>query len=496
MKKWLIFFLILGFYLSNKKAGAVEKYVTIVNPIRSRELWKDKSLKPLSDQYKIIEKRELKATWLLQDDVLEDREVMAEIKNFNKDQEVGVFLEISKDLALKSRIYFEEERPWHDPGVIFLSAYTRKERGKLIDKIMEDFKKEFGHWPESVGAWWIDSFSLNYMVQKYQIKSALIVTDQKTTDHYGVWGQWWGYPYFPNKDNILMPGKLPVLIIQWALRDPIKAYFGEGPKVSNFSLQANDYISQGLNINYFEKLANIYFDPRNKVGQITVGLETGIESVAYIKEFERQIEWIKEKQIMDVSMSQFSEFYKKVYGGNPEAVYIDKWKLTPKYRENNQLKERIDYKEGWVFKDFYEADKSDFLNRIYKEENLSRKKLIEERDLLKIIFLGTGMVVGIKFLKDKWWIVLGIWITWWVAEHSRYSVVEGEKMVGILVDNLRLVGIGTKGFINKDFPMIVAKSMIKLKIPESFWGGYLLIGVLMAQIYHEIFKTGKNKKSN
>ncbi len=499
MKKRLglvLLWLVVALFWMGMEVKATEKYATVVNPVRSRELWKDKSLEPLLDQYKAVEGRGLKATWLLQNDVLSDKEVMAEIKKFNNNQELGVFLEISRNLALRSRLYFEENRPWHDPGVIFLSAYNRKERKKLIDVMMKDFKAEFGYWPKSVGAWWIDSYSLSYLEKEYKIKSALIVTDQKTTDHYGVWGQWWGYPYFPDKNNILIPGDSSVLVIQWALRDPVKAYFGEGPKVSNYSLQANDYISQGLDINYFNKLANIYFDERNKLGQITVGLETGIESVAFLQEFERQMAWIKKNGIKDVTMSRFSDIYKKSYGKNPPEIYIENWKLTPEYRENKSIDERTDYKKGWVFGDFYQADKSDFLNRIYKENNLKAKKIIDEEVLIRMVAITIGLGVGIKFLKKRWWIALGVWGIWWLGEHFRYSVVEGEKVVGWLVDNLRFVGIGTKGPINRDFSILIAQSMLKLKIPESVYGGYFLVGVLIVQLYYEIFAGRKNKKSN
>lgn len=491
---------VLGHFLT-KNVGvvlAVEKYVTIVNPVRSRELWKDKSLKAIEEQYGVINKNGLKATWLLQDDVLDDRELIEKIKSFDDKQELGIFLEISKKLALKARVYFDEQRPWYDPGVVFLSAYDRNDRTKLIDKMMADFKTIFGYWPKSVGAWWIDSYSLNYLEERYGIKSAMIVSDQKTTDNYGIWGQWWGYPYFPSKNNILVPGDSKVLVIQWALRDPEKAFFGEGPKISNYSMQANDYVSQGLDIKYFEKLAKIYFDTRNKLGQITVGLETGIESVAFIDEYQRQIEWIKNEEIKSTTMSEIADEYKEIYGGNPKETWIGEWKLTPKYRENKRLGERTDYKDNFVFADYYEKDENAFLNRIYEEKNLVKKILLPKEIWLALMAIIMGILLVVLWPKKKWvWILVLLWILLWLIGHTRYSVVGGEKMFGILIDNFRFWGVTDKWrIINNDLPNLVAKSMLKLDIKEINLIGWMLLGALTVKIYGKFIERRKNKKSN
>ncbi len=494
--KLFIFGLSLGilFFGNENVLLAVEKYATIVNPVRSRELWKDKSLKPVEDQYEIINENKVKATWLLQDDVLDDKELVDKIKSFNKDQELGIFLEISKNLTLKSRVYFDEQRPWHDPGIIFLSAYEREDRIKLIDKIMSNFKNSFGYWPKSVGAWWIDSYSLSYLEKKYGIKTALICADQKTTDNYGIWGQWWGYPYFPSKNNILAPGNSKVLVIQWALRDPELAYFGEGPKISNYSLQANDYVNQGLDIKYFEKLANIYFSSRNKLGQITVGLETGIESVNYIDEYRRQIEWIKNEGIISITMSEMADKYKEVYGGNPAEIWIGEWKLTPQYRENNRLGDKINYQNKFVFSDYYEKDGSNFLSRIYEGKNLVEKKIFPKDFGLKLMALIIGLLLVSIWPKRKWLIILTIlWILIYLLGKLRYSVVNEEKIFGVLIDNFRFFGISNKWrIINGDLSNLVAKSMLKLNIVGSSLIEWTLLGALTAKIYEKFTKTKKN----
>lgn len=461
----LIIIYLLPLLITAGRAEAQDRYATIINPVRSRELWIDKSTKPIDDQYGIVRKNELKATWLLQHDVLEDEEIIKKVKGWDKDQEIGVFLEISKKLAYKSRVYFDEQKPWYDPSVVFLSGYDREDRKKIIDKTMTDFKKIFGYWPKSVGAWWIDSYSHQYLEKKYGVTSILICADQKTTDNYGIWGQWWGYPYFPSHDNILVPGESEILVLQWAQRDPERAFFGEGPEYSNFSLQANDYISQKLDTKYFIEIASAYFDKRNKLGQITVGLETGMESVPFINEYARQIEWIKKEGIETVTMGQMAKIYKLTYDGNPEKVHIGDWEMTKEYRENKKLGEKINYEKGVVFNDYYEKDESGFLNRIYSPDNLVKKRMIDNELLVKILVVSAGLLVITKYKKKGIIVVILVLIMYWMIIHVRYSVVDGQRLIGFLIDEFRFVGINLQtGIVNTDLSNLVAKSMLKIKL--------------------------------
>lgn len=465
MKKVIGLMAVLMLLVTGGKVLANEKFVTIVNPVRSRELWKDKSLAPIETQYGAVYKFNLSATWLIQNDVLQDRELVDKVKNFDEKQELGLFLEVSKDLAYRSRVYFDEQRPWYDPGVVFLSGYTLPDRKKMIDRMVLDFKNTFGYIPKSVGAWWIDSYSQQYLEKKYDIKIFLICADQKTTDKYGIWGQWWGYPYIPSPDNILVPGNSKSVVIQWAQRDLEMAYRGEGWEISNHSLQANDYTSLGLDIKYFEKLASEYLAV-DKLGQITVGLETGIESVGNETEFEKQLKWISDNQVASLKMSDFAVQYRNTYDNkNPNKVILGDWVLTPESRINNKLSEETIYQKNMVFNDVYAKDNSEFLNRIYNQNNLVKKKRFDTELIAKIVLLIGGLVVMMKFRKIKWWMVLVVVIMVWMLVHVRYSVVNGEKMVGFLVDSFRFVGVNlSSGIVNSDLSNNVAKSMLKIHL--------------------------------
>lgn len=373
------FFLIVLIFLTlytpayaEEKALCDQRYLTLVNPVRGRDLWIDKSLKPLQDQYELVNKFRFSATWLLQYDVLGDSQLLAIVNSFNNEQEKGIFLEISKKLADDARVTYPVNTPWFAPQAVFLSGYEQTARKKLIDKAFQEFKKQFGYYPSSVGAWWIDSYSVQFMKEKYRITSVLIVADQLTTDNYGVWGQWWGVPYYPSKANILTPAsdlanKQDVVVIQWAQRDPILAY-GEGPKFSNYSLQANDYIRQGKDTKYFIDLVSAYLDCQNPMGQITVGLETGIESVGYLSEYENQLQVLSEiKGLKSVTMSNFyesfSNFFPKLQEKSKLEYMGSHWLMNTNYRSNRKLNDFVRYNQDVAFSDFFIADNKNFLNR-------------------------------------------------------------------------------------------------------------------------------------
>jgi len=511
----------------NAQQPTSNKYVTIVNPIRSRELWKDKSLKPVESQYGIISGLGLKATWLIQDDVVRDKELVATIKQFNPDQELGLFLEVSQELAKKARVYYPTETEWYAPKAVFLSGYKPSERIRLIDTIMADFKNTFGIMPKSAGAWWIDSWSQQYLEEKYQIKTVMIVADQKTTDNYGVWGQWWGYPYHPSPANILVPGNSKTVVIQWAQRDWEKAYLVPGSLASSYSLQANDYTGIGLKFDYFEKLAKQYLSVEN-LGQITIGLETGMESVGQENEYVKQLRWLVDNKITSLKMSQFGDIYRGIYKDkNPKIITLGSWVLTPEYRQNSNLAEKTEYNAEVSFGDKFLADKTDFLNRVLPRTTIRKnlqyfplflliipllyfytKKVspilwvivlflpvfrsfyqsgwkiyfgpvVNHLIISQLLLIGIGELIITKVyqkLKVDWSAWWAVWVLNLLALAARVSVIEGKYYAGFLVDSLRFVGVawsnGVK-FINQDLPGQIAAAMLKFN-PEWIWGRWYI----------------------
>jgi len=355
----LLLVFLFGFIFSPKPVLArenFESFVTIVNPVRGQEFW-SRSFKPLDTpqgQYKILTEEGLPATWLLRYDAISDPEISSFFKSVSSSHELGIFFEITPNFAQKAGVTYNQSESWHRAKSVLLTGYSVEDRQKLITTAFEEFKKTFGYYPKSVGAWWIDANSLTFMKEKYGIKASMVVADQFSTDDYQVWGLYWSTPYYPSKKNGLTPAqtsdsKIDVVQVQWAPRDPFNGY-GPGVQESTYSVQVNDYSStaHNLDISYFEKLFDIYTNPPvpSKFGQITIGLENDF-TWDYGNQYKDQLLVIKrkanERNIRAVTMSQFADWYRQTFPdiSPPHLITSDDplgsggkvvWYMTPYYR--------------------------------------------------------------------------------------------------------------------------------------------------------------------
>lgn len=411
-------------------AGNGKAYVTIVNPIRGRSIWKNSDL--LKPQIQMIVDKKLPATWLIQYEVLHDEEILNLLKNLPKTQEIGLFLEVDETLATQSLVpYLLGEGDWARADKVLLSGYLPSERKRMIDSAFDTFKTKFGFYPESVGSWYIDTLSLDYIVEKFGVSTILDVTDQFQTDGYGVWGKPWGTPYYPSRFNSLIPAqgkedKVNAVKIQWAQRDPVSG-FGKTTFDSTYSVQANDYIGHhGLTSLYFQMLAGSYLFSRNPLTQLTIGLEAGQEGVFYTDELKRQIEILekfqKEKDITFVTMKDFAQYFKTAYPDSSPNFFIEGkdinssmyrafWFTTPFYRigllqDGGDLKLRDFriYSNQLLFSDIGKRDGNETLKRIIPsciteaaEENM--RKIIT--DVKKIDIARNGDEIEIKGVKKE-----------------------------------------------------------------------------------------------
>jgi hypothetical protein len=548
-------FLVLSFFVPVVKAAEVNtscsnRYLTLVNPVRGRNLWSDSTLSSLINQYAEIKKYSFSATWLLQYDALNNGDLINEVLSFDEHQEKGVFLEVSRDLTDDSGVSYPIYDRWSDPGAVFLSAYSLSQRRLIIDTLYSKFKKIFGYYPNSIGAWWIDSYSLDYIKNKYGLDAVMIVAPQKTTDSYGVWGQWWGVPYYLSVYNVLVPdsgaAKLDPVVIQWAQRDPLLGY-GDGPSFSNFSLQANDYIRSGKDTNYFINLARQYLDCRNSIGQITVGLETGMESVGYFSEYQKQLQALSQfENLQSVTMSDFSRAFRSIYKDNPPEVVIGQWVMTPNYIENKLFNERINYTNGLSFGDFFIADNKGFLDRNLSNLNNKSSEYFPWFIVLAVLACFTlalrkrfgvlvwSAVFGLvsyglvfrSFIKYGWEVLYGpitgnliimqlflvaavlliaiyffsrkkifpkllVWLiplSWgvdWFLSLIRFTKIQGAYYFGVITDKLYFVGIE----YNKSIHLVVNKyspnvAEALLRLPfEKIWGNQIFAYILYPLIH-------------
>ncbi len=387
MKFLLLSVIFLSILLFSKTALAQEsnlsnnQFVTIVNPFRISSYTRDPKAALLA-QYKQVKIRNLPATWLLTYDVLINPDTHADILEFDSLQEVGVFLEVTPKFASASGVLYNKTDSWHRAHTVFLSGYTQEDRIKLIDKIFEEFKKIFGFYPKSVGGWWVDSFSLDYMKKKYDISANLTVADQFATDGYKLWGQYWSTPFYPSKYHAGIPArtvenKLDLVTIQWAARDPLNGYGKAGE--STFSTQ--DYFTRNLSDDYFEKLVDLYTKQNgNMFGQITIGLEGDFTPEVYGGNFSRQLDIVKKKQdegqIKVLTMKDFSLRYRSMFTKLSPAHIIQTddllgkkiktfWFQSPVYRINITY----DYESNKTYVNDFRSYHGDFEEPYYFSPN-------------------------------------------------------------------------------------------------------------------------------
>jgi len=182
-------------------------------------------------QVEIMEKYKLRGTFLLQYDALMDPRYQKLLKSLPAQSfEIGAWWEIPQPLVENAGMNWRGRYPWDwHADVGFSTGYTPQEREKLVDVYMNDFKKIYGAYPKSVGSWFIDAHTLNYMYQKYGIIASCNCKDQIGTDGYTLWGGYWNQAYYPSLKNAYMPAQheenqIPVPIFRMLGSDPIRQF--------------------------------------------------------------------------------------------------------------------------------------------------------------------------------------------------------------------------------------------------------------------------------
>ena len=217
-------------------ASSSPRIVNIINFIRQCEpridrITEDVLYETVVEQIKIMKRHQLKGTFLLQYDALMDVRYQKLLKGLPAEMfEIGAWWEIPQPLVERSGYQWRGRFPWDwHADVGFATGYAPKEREKLTDTYMADFKKIFGYYPRSVGSWFIDAHTLQYMYDRYGIVASCNCKDQIGTDGYTLWGGYWNQGYYPSKKNAYMPAQhaenqIPVPIFRMLGSDPIHQY--------------------------------------------------------------------------------------------------------------------------------------------------------------------------------------------------------------------------------------------------------------------------------
>lgn len=339
------------------------KIVNIINFIRLLEP-RDKAIteevlyNTVVNQIGLMKKYNLGGTFLLQYDALLDPRYQQLLKSLpGSSFEIGAWWEIPQPLVEKAGLKWRGRYPWDwYANVGFSTGYTPEEREKLVDVYMNDFKKIFGYYPKSVGSWFIDEHTLNYMYRKYGIVASCNCKDQIGTDGYTLWGGYWNQAFYPSVKNAYMPAQheenqIPVPVFRMLGSDPVRQYDkGLGSKIQGVVTLEPVYKYGGGDSTWVNWYFKEFVEGESmEYSYVQTGQENSFTWEAMAKGFEIQLPLIArlrdEKKIQVETLAESGNWFK------------DHYKVTPatSVTVNNDLK-GSNRKTVWFDSRFYRAN--------------------------------------------------------------------------------------------------------------------------------------------
>lgn len=213
------------------------KITNIMNFIRTFEPRDSETEKKLLDtaaaELELSLKMNLPSTFLLEYDALcDDRylELFKAVKD-NPKIELGFWYEVVEPLTSAIGIPYNSKRgyrwDWNiDPG--YSMAYPNETKERLIDEAMRKFKEVFGFYPKTVASWVLDTYTVNYLYDNYELDALMICRDQVNTDAYTMVGGYFNGAYFPSRNNVFTPGgdktRINLPVFRLLGPDPIHNY--------------------------------------------------------------------------------------------------------------------------------------------------------------------------------------------------------------------------------------------------------------------------------
>jgi len=312
----------------------------IINQARGNEnCCQPGSVDLLEQQIKAQIDNQLPAYFALRYDALTDPIFLNQIKKAHATYpeliKPAVLIEIIPSLAHAADVSYQAKpQNSHQAQHIFTLGYSPEDRKKLLDQLFKKFHQQLGIYPDLTVAWMIDTNSLNYLQDQYQIKAHLITREQWGTDTYHLYGGPPHYPYPASRSWAFVPNYQasdPLLILRQTITDPANNY---GNTTSSFTSQPNDYLNAGKNLSYFKHLLNQALFNQPHTGFALLGLENSMEE-KYQQEFLLQLEYLKKlyqtNQVTFPTLSNLLSTWQKTPITTYQADQAS-WVTTPNYR--------------------------------------------------------------------------------------------------------------------------------------------------------------------
>jgi hypothetical protein len=289
-----------------------------------------------TQQVQLFMQANLPATFALQHDALVD----TNYQNYFKTQlptndEIGAWWEITQTLCQRAGVTWRGTYEWEPTANIdFSCGYTPTERKQLVDAYMSDFQSIYGYYPKTVGSWYIDEVTLQYMQQQYGVVASANCKDQIGTDTYTLWGSYWNQAYYPSKLDSYMPaqtlaGQIDMPVFRLLGSDPIYQYGNFTPGI--YTLEPI-YPYSGGSPTWVAWYFNAFIkQPSLAFGYTQAGQENSFGWGSMAAGLNRQVTLIaaeaKAGEIQVMTLAQAGEWFRDNYSQTPSTsvVTLDDW---------------------------------------------------------------------------------------------------------------------------------------------------------------------------
>lgn len=315
-----------------------KQIMNVVNFVRGIEpRWETDLYTPVVKEIEVNKKHLIPATFLLQYDAMMRDEFIQLFKKEKSDiLETGVWLENCRALIEKIGLQWRGREgydwDWH-VNVGFLQGYECKQREMIIDEVFRLYRELFGEFPKVVGSWLLDSHSMLYMSEKYQIKAFCVCREQYGVDAYTLWGGYSNGGYYASKNNMICPAQTEKMQIS----TPVFRMLGVDPI---YSYDENKYAKNDINVWTLEpgwhsgknpQVVDWYFDTYYKTpclafSHATTGQENSFSwdmlKDGYCMQIEKLAKLREEGVLSLEKLGDTGEAFKKAYKVSPPQAQV------------------------------------------------------------------------------------------------------------------------------------------------------------------------------
>lgn len=288
-------------------------------------------------------------TFLLQYDVLCDPRYAELFREKGTERtELGIWYEIVEPLTSACGLPYKSERGWRwdwhiVPG--FSMAYTPSEREMLIDEAMRKFKEVYGYYPRTVASWLIDTHTVNYLTEHYDVDAIAICRDQTNTDAYTLHGGYFNQAYYPSKQNMFTPAQSEgeqINVPVFRLLGPCPIHNYDSKKYLTHAWDDRLYREGSIGVFTMEPVCSVGAAPENVdwfyktfyqnedlgFSWMQIGQENSFGYTEFLPQLRMQIKKLtQQKDVQVMKMCDAGAWFKKTYASTPatSVVALDNW---------------------------------------------------------------------------------------------------------------------------------------------------------------------------